>query len=136
MNCTQLSTYQIDYLLEFPEVNCSGGNESIVSRPTPLTLDVSCGSSAQQVMEMAANADQSYSFTVTYPGTAVGYTIDAINNSDPCFWFFYYQIPGRDPVLSESISNFIIPSNGSQVIMRYQTTPMPSPSPSPSPSVE
>ena len=100
-------------------------------------MDVSCGSSAQQVMEMAANADQSYGFTVTYPGTAVGYTIDAINgtvNSDPCFWFFYHQVPGGDAVLSDSITNFIIPSNGSQVIMRYQTTPVPPPSPSPSPS--
>ena len=108
----------------FPEANCSGGNEDLHSRPPPLTLVVPCGSSVQQLMEVAVNADPSYRFTVTYTGSAVGYTIDAINgteNSDPCFWFFYYQIPGGDPILNESITNFIIPSNRTQVIMRYQT---------------
>lgn len=130
MDCSLISNYQVDYSLEFSEANCSGGNESLHSRPSPLTLVVPCGSSVQRVMEVAVNANPSYQFTVTYTGGAVGYTIDAINgteNSDPCFWFFYYQIPGGDPILNESITNFIVPSNRTQVIMRYQTIPSPSP---------
>ena len=137
MNCSLISNYQVDYSLEFPQANCSGGNESLGSRPPPLTLVIPCGSSVQRVMEIAVDADPSYRFTVTYTGSTVGYTIDTINgteNNDPCFWFFYYQIPGQDPILNESITNFIVPSNRTQVIMRYQTTPVPSPSPSPLPS--
>ena len=78
-------------------------------------------------MELAVDQDRSYRFSATYSGTQLGYLIDTINGTssdDPCYWFFYYQPPGMDPVFSNlGVSSFAIPDNGGRVIFRYETSP-------------
>ena len=119
VSCTQ--TYQVDYQLEFPQKNCSGSSIP----PTPVTVTIPVGGVAQRVMELAVDQDRSYRFSATYFGTQLGYFIDTINgttSNNPCFWFFYYQPPGMNPVLANlGVSNFVIPDNGGRVIFRYET---------------
>ena len=111
-------------------MNCSGDNESLAARPEPALLSVQCGETAQNVMERAVRQDPSFTFTATYIGGSVGYRIDAINgtgNFGECFWFFFYQEPGNEEATLQvqSVTDFVIPQNGSAVILRYRTEPEP-----------
>ena len=121
---------QVNYQLEYPQQNCSGGT----TPPTPVMVRVPVGSVALRVMELAVDQDRSYRFSATYFGTQLGYfidTIDGVTSDDPCYWFFYYQPPGMSPVFSNlGVSNFVIPDNGGTVIFRYEMNrPIPGHSP-------
>ena len=129
---------QVNYQLEFPQQRCPGGS----SPPPPVSVEIPVGSVAQRVMELAVDQDRSYRFSATYFGTQLGYFIDTINgttSNNPCFWFFYYQPPGMNPVLANlGVSNFVIPDNEGRVIFRYEMSrPIPGhlPTPTPTPAV-
>ena len=113
---------QVNYQLEFPQQRCPGGS----SPPPPVSVEIPVGSVAQRVMELAVDQDRSYRFSATYFGTQLGYFIDTINgttSNNPCFWFFYYQPPGMNPVLANlGVSNFVIPDNGGRMIFRYEVS--------------
>ncbi len=95
-------------------------------------------------MEKAVDADASYYFTVTYYGSQEGYDVKAISgieNEGNCSWHLYYQGPEDDEpdFVGVNVTLFIIPSNSSDVVMRYDyepvavPTPVPSPTPTPEP---
>ena len=109
----------VEYRLEFPNPNCSPAN----TPPDPTIVIVETGATVFDVMIAAADVDNSYDFTTSYFGDS-GFFIDAVNgtaNAAPCFWFFFYQIPGLPVTLSQlGVSNVVVPGSGFTVILRYQ----------------
>ena len=89
-----------------------------------MVVEISVGSVAQRVMELAADKNKAYRFTATYFDKTLGYEIDTINDvtsKKPYYWAFYYQSPGKDPVkTNEGVTNFVIPEDGGTVILRYE----------------
>ena len=87
--------------------------------------------SALQVMEKAADLDDSYRFKVTYFTVIRAYAVDGINvtenNPDTnCSWYFVVGKPDgsqMDPELP--VSRYVIPGEGYTVIMRYQNEDSP-----------
>lgn len=107
------------YSIEFPIENCTANNVP----PSPVTVSIGTGDTALDVLEAAVDVNSGYRFTATYFGS-LGYLIDAINGTaskDPCYWFFYYQKPGMEPVFSDvGVSSFVIPEDGYSIIFRYE----------------
>ena len=96
---------------------------------TAMTLPMH--STALDVMKAAVDHDsQSYKFVATYYGSNLGFFINAIGNTptaptaptDKFYWAFYYSIgDGKLPIYSDKgVSNFIIPSSGYTIIMKYE----------------
>ena len=81
------------------------------------------GGTALDVMIAAADKDSSFNFKSTYYGNS-GYFIDSIDktsNEKPCYWSFYYEIPGLPETKSPlGVSSVVIPGNGWHIIMRYE----------------
>ena len=111
---------EVNYNLTFPDRSCPATN----TPPGLITVIVETGSTALDVMIAAADKDSSYNFKSTYYGNS-GYFIDAVNgteNKDPCYWFFYYIIPGLSPQRSQfGVSNVVVPGNGFTVILSYMS---------------
>lgn len=90
-------------------------------------------------MEIAADSDNRYRFTVTFIDFATGYVIDTILNlmtADDCSWFLFYQAPDElEPQYKPNalISFFVVEPN-STVVLSYEAEPTVPPVPSPSPS--
>ena len=84
---------------------------------------VESDATAFDVMIAAAESDNSYDFRTSFFGE-IGFFIEAVNgtaNMGACFWYFYYQIPGRPVTLSDlGVSNVVVPGSGFTVILRYR----------------
>ena len=110
----------VQYRLKFPnKANCPPAN----TPPAPITVLVETGATVFDVMIAAADANDSYDFTASYFGDS-GFFINAVNgtaNAFPCFWFFFYRIPGLPETQSPlGVSNVVVPGSGFSVILRYQ----------------
>ena len=97
-------------------------------------------STVQDVMEIAADADQRYKFTVTFCDFSTGYVIESLlglpSPADDCQWFIFYQAPGQlEPQYQEGagISFFVVKPN-STLVLSYEQEPFVPPAPSPSPT--
>ena len=98
--------------------------------PSPLTVTIPAGSTAQKVLEIVANtqaSDPNYRFSATYYGNLEGYFIDKLwgvpNVNDPqnkLFWIYSFKLPRGATIEPEvAISQFIIPESG-ELILQYQ----------------
>ena len=104
--------------------------EATTNNPlSPVTLTIPEGGTAQKVLEASVGISSYYRFSATYFGSTLGYFIDTINGTTSdmaasCYWFFYVQEPGKQPELaSVGVSNYIIPTSGYSILMRYQEIP-------------
>lgn len=140
-DCTASPNFTTTFSIEIDIANCSLNR----TRPDPVTLDVNCGTNAQTLMEQAVDVDSAYYFTASYYGSQVGYDVIAISgieNEGDCEWHLYYQAPDEDEAefTMFNVTQFIIPCNGSNVIMRYDYEPVDepivSPTPTPTPMME
>ena len=110
--------------------------------PDPLSIELENASTVtyvvQHVMELGADANPGYKFTVTYCDRSTGYTINVLSGleaADDCQWYLFYQAPEKDELEYQQnarISYFVVEPN-STVILSYESEPIvPSPQPSPS----
>ena len=112
---------RVHYLLEFPNPNCPPAN----APPAPITVLVETGATVHDVMIAAANVDNSYNFKTTYFGdNIIGFYTEAIGataNAPPCFWWFFFQMPGLPVTFSPlGTTNVVVPGDEFTVIFRYQ----------------
>ena len=84
-------------------------------------------STALDVMEAAVDQNSPYyKFVATYYGSSLGYFINAIGDvptapNSHYYWAFYYSIGDGKPIYSDKgVSNFILPSSGYTIIMKYE----------------
>lgn len=109
------------YKVEFPKTsNCTASSGGVTKNAY---VQLETGGTALDVMIAAADRDRSFNFKSSYFGNS-GYFIDSIAgiaSSNPCYWFFYYKIPGLPETKSSlGVSNVVIPGNGWRIIMRYE----------------
>ena len=94
--------------------------------PGSILVQIETGNTALDVLVAAADNNSYYNFKTSYYGNA-GFAIDAINGTasqNPCYWFFYYQIPGLPLQMSQlGVSNVVVPGNRFAVVMRYMKSP-------------
>ncbi len=113
----------MDYRLEFPDKESCPPATTNTPVPPQITVPVETGATALDVMIAAADANRDYDFTVYYFGN-LGFFTYAVNgtvNVSPCYWFLYYQDPGLpETLLPLGVSNFVVRSSKSTVILRYQ----------------
>ena len=106
------------FSLDFPDASCPSTN----TPPGPISVIVETGSTVLDVMIAAADRSRYFNFKSTYYGDT-GFFIEAVNgtaNSDPCYWFFDYVIPGLPVQRSQfGVSNVVVPGDGFSVIFRY-----------------
>lgn len=120
-------------------MNCLAINGT-VEGPAPVTVELDDSSSTvQDVMELGADDNTEYQFTVTYYNRSTGYEINAVSGvweEDDCQWYLFYQAPEVDaPQFQRGarISKFMVEAN-STVVLKYQPPPAIPPSPTPSPT--
>ena len=111
----------VKYRVEFPtNTNCTASSGELTKKAN---VKIETGETALDVMIAAADKDSNFNFKSTYFGNS-GYFIDSIAgiaSSDPCYWFFYYIIPGLPETKSSlGVSNVVIPGSGWTIIMRYE----------------
>ena len=118
-------TVMVRYSIEYEDNEVCGQGLELV--PPPLVeTEIALLGSAQRVLEEATNFGRDYRFTVSYFNNELGYFVDAINGTSGntttnCFWLFYIRLPSGTECQPEvGISNYVIPSDGHTVIMRYQ----------------
>ena len=118
------SSISVEYSFQFSDMqNCPPSAMS--NALDPITVTILANGTAQNVLEASVDVNRAYRFTATYFGSTLGYSIGTINgtsSNNPCFWFFYFQAPGQPgPVFSNlGVSNFIIPTSGYSIFMRYE----------------
>ncbi len=110
---TELSCFRIDISVKY-----------VVENSGTTTVTVPEKSSAQRVMEVAADQDEVYDFTATYYGQYSDYFVDALvgkANGNGYYWVYYYQPPGELPYMPQyGIEQFIIPGTGGRLIWEYK----------------
>ena len=114
----------VKYRVEFsPYPMCTASSGGMTNNATAKVI-IETGGTALDVMIAAADKDRNFNFKSSYFGNS-GYSIDSlagIASSDPCYWFFYYKIPGLQETKSSlGVSNVVIPGSGWTVILRYET---------------
>lgn len=109
---------RVQYSLDFPDPSCPPTN----TPPGEIRVRVETGSTVFDAMVAAADRNRDYNFQTTYFGDS-GFFIDAINGTasqNPCFWFFYYVIPGLSEQKSQfGVSNVVVPGDNFSIILRY-----------------
>ena len=115
----------VEYAFQYPDMEKCPQSMMDINQFDPISVTIPTNGTAQNVLEASVGVGTAYRFTATYFGSTLGYFIDAINGTssdNPCYWFFYYQAPGLpNPVLSNlGVSNFIIPTSGYSIFMRYE----------------
>ena len=113
----------VRYRVEFSEnTMCTASSGGTTNNATANVI-IEPGGTALDVMTTAADKFSYFNFKSTYFGNS-GYFIDTIAgiaSSDPCYWFFYYKIPGLPETKSSlGVSNVVIPGSGWTIIMRYE----------------
>ena len=103
----------------------------IAPSPPPIDVSFPADSTAQRVMEIAANMSNQYQFTVTYYGSFKEYYVDKLSGvandtTSSYFWKYYFKPPHGvmfEPQIG--INEFIIPEGNGELIFRYQHIPSP-----------
>ena len=120
--CADLQ-FTVKYKVEIPS--------GIAPSPPPIDVSFPADSTAQRVMEIAANMSNQYQFTVTYYGSFKEYYVDKLSGvandtTSSYFWKYYFKPPHGvmfEPQIG--INEFIIPEGNGELIFRYQHIPSP-----------
>ena len=120
--CADLK-FTVKYKVEIPS--------GIAPSPPPIDVSFPADSTAQRVMEIAANMSNQYQFTVTYYGSFKEYYVDKLSGvandtTSSYFWKYYFKPPHGvmfEPQIG--INEFIIPEGNGELIFRYQHIPSP-----------
>ena len=92
----------VELQLNVPHTECAGGVASTIPRPDPVTVRLPSGVATytlRQVLEAAAEQDESYQFSLLYFTDEYGYVLEGINGTTDdgyCEWVMYYQAPSTD----------------------------------------
>ena len=124
--------------------NCSTINASNNSFTFPASITVELEKLStmkyvvQDIMELAADENPQYQFTVTYYNRSTGYIIDILSDiavAEDCQWLLFYQPMGQSEFVykMEGISFFVVEPN-STVALSYQPPPSDTPLPTPVPT--
>ena len=114
---------KVKYRVEFPDPeNCPSAPDS--HGPGSTEVQIERGSTALDVMSVAADKDSKFNFKSTYFGGS-GYFVNAIGGtakSASCFWAFYYKVAEiKDEKKSSlGVSNVVIPGDDWEVIMKFE----------------
>ena len=128
---------RVSFELYFPHISCAGGEGSEIARPDPLNVSLPVDANTtsytlQEVMEAATDQDESYQFSVLFPGEETGYLLEGINGTEEendCKWLLYYQAPDEAvPTLrltfDNQVSFFEVEPNATVVLCYQNTAPV------------
>lgn len=119
------NTYTTLYTVEHPDPFCTN-----YTSPGSIAVTTPRGSSALNVMEQAVrDYGSSFSFSTSYVGTDVGYTILQINDiktTSECSWVvFVTPSGGVETRLTTSLSLYIIPTEDHRLTLRFMEPVLP-----------
>ena len=102
----------VQYSVQFPSAQCPPANGTNPPSSSPITVAVTAGSTALDVMQGAVDIDRRFQFQATSFGATLGFLINAIGgtaSSSTCFWAFFVQYTGSPATLSNvGVSSFSI----------------------------
>ena len=115
----------MDYGLAYPEPTQCPSPPSLLSSPplSTVSLSLTLGNSALNVMEAAANVESTYHYVVS---NVFGkfYVIDSVSGAavtQSCSWCAYFTPNGGSAyLLTADINNFIVPISGGDLTLKYQ----------------
>lgn len=131
MHMTAGTSVTVEYSVVYPPVKEGEYNPCSVKEPLilgqPISVDITAGGTAFEVMEKAFGQNDAYKFTATY--STYGFFINAINGipcaviqSPPsqCFWGFFIKDPSGIVTASQvGVSTYEFNEDGYGMIMCF-----------------